>query len=131
MGQSSSSPATRGAFLTGNPRLHHHCIPQTPAGMLATAVRDVVANAGLDKQQPTQASDGGQLAPAPAPVCTSAGCRPRGAAVLASDHDVGPYILNTCDRADCLHFSSILCTYLKNTIVCIPYRKYALIGMTY
>lgn len=74
---------------------------------------------------------GCQSAPAPAPVCTSAGCRPCGAAVLASDHDVGPYILNTCDRADCLHFSSILCTYLKNTIVYIPYRKYALIGMTY
>ena len=90
-------------------------IPQTPAGMSATAVSDALARAGLHKQQPTQTSGGGWPAPTHAPVCTCPSHRPH-ESVLPINYHEGPYIPKDIqDQADGLHFNSILYIYLKNT----------------
>lgn len=71
---------------------------------------------GFLKQQPTQTSGGGRPTPTAAPVCTSAGHRPQGWVLQASDPNIGPYIPNnTHIQVDCPHLASILYTYLLNT----------------
>lgn len=84
----------------------------TPAGMSATAVSDMLANADLHKQQPAQTCSGGRPLPTPAPVCISAHCKPHRLILPADDYDVGPCIPNdTHVQADCLCLRSILYTY--------------------